>query len=203
MIEHVESIHAKLERVRLLDRERFLDRDVPVLLIRRAPGIARSGAEAGSSRIDSAVDGGETGDVRRQTKAFLSQIVIETLLRGPLRVGVRDPVAQKLRGAGCRAKNAAAGAVGDRERQALLVGDDSAYSPTPENRIIHEAVLPHRDVVGVTYDQTMRAIKVAARFVLRHVGLIVKDVGPILAGTRVAFNSSVLKEPLTLSSVLE
>ena len=44
-------------------------------------------------------------------------------------------------GCACRrAKDAAAGAVRHRERQALLVGDDSAHAPTAENWIVHEAV---------------------------------------------------------------
>ena len=73
MVEDVEGIHSELERMRLLDRERFLERDVPVLLIGRAPGIARGSPPACSSGAIA------VRKRRRRTEAFRSQVMIDTL----------------------------------------------------------------------------------------------------------------------------
>src|SRR6185295_1072182 len=108
--------------------------------------------------------------------SFRSQVMIETVLSGSPRVGIRNPAAQVLGSAEIGAKQAAAITVSYGEGQALLISDDAAYGPAPKNRIVHEAVLSHWDFVGVAYDQAVRTIKVASRFVLRGVGLIVIDV---------------------------
>src|ERR1051325_4135931 len=126
MIEQIECVHAELERMRLGYGESLLQRDVPVLLIRRAESVARGGAPAGRSGIGAAVDGGQSGNERRGAKAFRSQIVIEFLLRGAMGVGVSNSATEKLRGTGCGSEDAAAGAVGDSERQAFLVSDNAA-----------------------------------------------------------------------------
>src|SRR6185503_21131612 len=110
--------------------------------------------------------------------------MVDTGCLRTLCIGFSNTAAQKLRRAGCGTKNTAAGAVGHGEGQALLIGDDPAYSPTPKNRVVHEALLLYRDIVSITYDQAMRTIKVAARFILRDVGLIVINVGSVLARAR-------------------
>ena len=81
MVEHVEGVHAELEVMRLGYRERFLNRDVPVLLIGRTKRIARRGAPAGSSGVCSAVNGGKPGDrLSARTGKFLAHS--ESAMRG-------------------------------------------------------------------------------------------------------------------------
>ncbi len=176
VVEEIEDIGAEGELMRFLHSESLLQRDVPILLIGRAPGITWGGAPASS------LCAGAVRQRRRHTETFPSQVAVKALFCCAARVSVGDAAAEKLRGAPRRAEEAAAGAVSDRERQALLIGDDTAYGPTTENRIVHKAVSLHRNLVCITHDETMRPIKVATRFVFRGVILIVIDVAAILSG---------------------
>src|ERR1043166_1780080 len=90
MVENVECVHTELERVRLFYRERLLQRDVPVLLVRSTKRIAWSGAEAGCSRVGSPVDCGQSRNERGRAEASRIERVAKPVLRGSVCVCIRN-----------------------------------------------------------------------------------------------------------------
>src|SRR5687767_4156208 len=75
------------------------------------------------------------------------------------------------------------GAVGERERQATLVGDDAADAPAFENLVVEETAVRDRQIVRIAHHQTVWPVEIAAGFVLEYIALRVENVATALAGT--------------------
>src|SRR6266850_2236122 len=142
----------------LFKSESLCQPEVPVLLHRPAERIARNIPEYGPSGSRG------VGRIECRRKATRIQIVIQSLLpsAGGVKLRRSARAGKRCRAATQLAKNAAARAVGNRERQAALISDNPADGPATEELILEKAVLRNRKIVGITHDQAMRTIKITA-----------------------------------------
>ena len=142
MIEQVEKLHPELKPVLLPKLKLLIHDEIPVLLEGPAPGVARSVAVPGRSSP------GCERHVGSSREARWIEIVFKPVGKRPLRIRARCVCTKESRSAAARvAVGTTTGAVSDREWQTALVGDYTAYTPAPKDRVVREALTRNRQII--------------------------------------------------------
>ena len=197
MVPQIEKLGSELEPVVFHDSELLGYREVPVLLQWSTESISRHITVSRCARS------GRERNIDCRSETINVQISIQTTSNrtGCVELFRRGALpGQGSRSAAGVSEGTTTRAVYHREWQTALVSNDAANTPTLKELVVKEVAIRNRNVVRVGHHKTVWLIEVTNRPVT--VREVVQTFAPPRPA-RVAFSSSVLIEPLTLSMVLD